>query len=150
METSTIIEKKELCELIPHTGLMCLIDKVERWDEKNIFCISSTHKEASNPLRASDTLPTSALIEYGAQAMAIHGGLMAKISGEFIQQGYLAALRDVSLIDIDVSTIDSPLCIEANQLMASQGNMIYTFCVKANGSILVSGRATVVAVFKKE
>lgn len=150
MGSSGVVERNELCNLIPHSGLMCLIDKVEQWSEKHIVCYSDTHKAANNPLRSSDILPTSALIEYGAQAMAIHGGLIAQMSGNVIKQGYLAALRDVTMDDCDVSQIGHSLCIEAEQLMASEGNMIYNFCVKANAEILVSGRATVVAILDNE
>lgn len=142
-----ISDRDEICGLIPHAGLMCLLDKVTQWDETHIVCYSCTHKHIDNPLRNDDILPTSALIEYGAQAMAVHGGLLAKASGQVIRAGYLAALRDVTLEDVDVSSIDTLLCVEATQLMASQGNMIYNFSIKSNEKILASGRATVVAIY---
>jgi len=142
-----IIKKEELCQLIPHAGSMCLIDKVTSWDETHIICYTKTHQDNNNPLRNDKLLPMSALIEYGAQAMAIHGGLLAKASGDVMHKGYLAALRDVNMCDGDVSQIESVLCIEAEQKMASQGNMIYSFMIKVDETILVSGRATVVAIF---
>ncbi|MDT8371967.1 MAG: hypothetical protein RQ783_08265 [Gammaproteobacteria bacterium] len=98
-------------------------------------------------MRNEDGLPVLALIEYGAQAMAVHGGLLAKSMGNKINEGYLAALRDVSFSSGDVSGIHAPLYIEATKLMASQGNMIYNFSVKADDMLLISGRATVVAIF---
>jgi predicted hotdog family 3-hydroxylacyl-ACP dehydratase len=39
-------------------------------------------------LRNNGSLPVSALIEYGAQAMAVHGALIAKDLTEQIQEGY--------------------------------------------------------------
>lgn len=147
MMNDEINDKNMILDLIPHSGSMCLIDKVVSWDDLNITCYSDTHKDITNPLRNSEILPMSSLIEYGAQAMAIHGGLLAKKSGDKIKEGYLAALREVKMVSGDASKINSALCIEATQKMASQGNMIYSFSVKENNKVLVSGRATVVAVF---
>jgi predicted hotdog family 3-hydroxylacyl-ACP dehydratase len=143
-----MLGKEELCALIPHEGDMCLLDEVLSWDDKNISCQTRSHLDANNPLRSENQLPISALIEYGAQAMAIHGGLLARESGETMQSGYLAALREVKLAEGDVSQFEMPLSIQATQQMASQGNMIYQFMVKAGEQELVSGRATVVAVFE--
>lgn len=147
MLNKDIIEKNEICDLIPHTGTMCLLDKVTQWDDKHIVCYSNTHQDKNNPLRNKNILPVSALIEYGAQAMAIHGGLLALASNEKMQEGYLAALRDVTLEQGDVSSMDMALCIEAEQKIASGGNMVYEFSVKAGEKLLANGRATVVAIF---
>jgi predicted hotdog family 3-hydroxylacyl-ACP dehydratase len=49
--------------------------------------------DRTNPLRNNGSLPVSALIEYGAQAMAVHGALIAKDLTKQIQEGYLAALK---------------------------------------------------------
>jgi len=147
MLKNNIIEKQEICKLIPHDGLMCLLDKVIEWDEKRIVCCSETHQSADNPLRNDQGLPVTALIEYGAQAMAIHGGLLANKYHQVIHESYLASLRNVSIDEAgDVSSIKTMLYIEAIQHMSSQGNMIYTFSIKANQRKLVSGRATVIAV----
>ena len=90
-----MFNNSKLCELIPHSGTMCLIDSIDKWDDESIVCITSTHLKCNNPLLSEGVLPVSALIEYGAQAMAIHGALVANKSGERMQEGYLAALRDV-------------------------------------------------------
>lgn len=143
-----MIETEEICSLIPHDGAMCLIDKVTEWNDSYICCETMTHIDPGNPLRNQYNLPITSLIEYGAQAMAIHGGLLAKAKNEKMQQGYLAALRDISMVDGDASIFAGPLQIEATQLMASQGNMIYQFAIKAEDTDLISGRATVVAIFQ--
>jgi predicted hotdog family 3-hydroxylacyl-ACP dehydratase len=129
---------------------MCLIDTVQHWDDETIVCTSNTHQNQGNPLRNTQSLPISALIEYGAQAMAIHGALLEKKQGEAMQAGYLAALRNVEFFyQGDVALITSALVVTANRKMASQGNMIYDFLIKANDKDLISGRATVVAIFSQ-
>lgn len=150
MLNTDVIDKKEICELIPHAGSMCLLDKVIEWDDNHIICSTCTHQDTDNPLRSYGVLATTALIEYGAQAMAVHGGLLAKQTDIAMQSGYLASLRDVHLDIGDVSQINTELCVEAVQQMSSGGNMIYNFSVTANKKPLISGRATVVAVFHGE
>jgi len=148
MLSGKTIDKSEICRLIPHTGLMCLLDKVTQYDDKHIVCYSNTHQDMGNPLRNDEILPVYALLEYGAQAMAVHCALLEEANGETIHEGYLAALRDVVMNGNDISRIRSTLCIVATQLMSSQGNMIYNFSVKSDEQILITGRATVVAIFQ--
>ena len=49
--------------------------------------------------------------------------------------------------DFEINNISSSLIIEATRKFASQGNMIYEFLITSEGDSLISGRATVVAVF---
>jgi predicted hotdog family 3-hydroxylacyl-ACP dehydratase len=143
-----MFSNSELCKMIPHSGKMCLIDSVDRWDSESIICTTKTHQNKDNPLLFNGILPVSALIEYGAQAMAIHGAIIAKESEEKMQEGYLAALKDVNFFNnLDINTISSSLIIEATRKFASQGNMIYEFLITSSGDRLISGRATVVAIF---
>lgn len=84
----------------------------------------------------------SALIEYGAQAMAIHGSLVnEQQSGS--QGGYLAGLKDVYLVDGDLSDIPDELVIIASKIYSDGKNMIYEFSVTVGVTTLASGRATV-------
>ncbi|MBV8741496.1 MAG: hypothetical protein JOZ12_06890, partial [Sinobacteraceae bacterium] len=62
---------------IPHRGTMCLLEEVLSWDATHAQCRSSTHRRADNPLRAYDRLGAACGVEYAAQAMAVHGALMA-------------------------------------------------------------------------
>ena len=62
---------------IPHKGRMCLLDAVLSWDATRIRCRSTTHRTPDNPLRAHGRLGAACGIEYAAQAMAVHGALVA-------------------------------------------------------------------------
>src|ERR1700752_1268025 len=62
---------------IPHKGRMCLLDEVLSWDAMRIRCRSSSHRATDNPLRAHGRLGAACGIEYAAQAMAVHGALIA-------------------------------------------------------------------------
>ena len=75
------INKAEIRTLIPHSGLMCLLDEVVQWDDRSIACVSNTHRDPANPLRRQGRLSAVHAFEYGAQAAAIHGGLRARAAG---------------------------------------------------------------------
>ena len=139
-----LIEREELCQLIPHAGNMCLLDGVLAWDEKSIKCVSRSHLLTDNPLRKNHRLSTIHAMEYGAQAMAVHGGLLARAIGEKHADGYLAALRDVKLYSDQLDIIKNELIIEATQLVAGYGNLMYSFEIKAEDTLIASARATVV------
>ncbi len=142
-----MLKHNEICNLIPHTGDMCLLDTVESWDAKKIVCLSSSHKKENHPLRNSKGLPMLSLMEYGAQAMAVHGCLLADKEGLMMKEGYLAALRDIQITKGWLSDIESELKISAERIYAEKGNMIYTMNVYARSKKLISGRATVISRF---
>ena len=141
-----MIEHDEICGLMPHAENMCLLDRVTDWDESTIVCESSSHMLQDNPLRTSEGLTSVSLIEYGAQSMAVHGGLIAREKGGDFSDGYLAALRDVSFERMDVSHITNKIVVMAEMLMSQNGNLVYSFHVSANDECIVHGRATVVEV----
>ena len=91
------INKAEIRTLIPHSGLMCLLDEVTQWDDRSITCVTNTHRDSANPLRRDGRLSAVHAFEYGAQAAAVHGGLRARSVGATAPPGYLAALRDARL-----------------------------------------------------
>ncbi|MDH5601058.1 MAG: hydroxymyristoyl-ACP dehydratase [Gammaproteobacteria bacterium] len=140
------IEHDELCSLIPHSFDMCLLDRVESWDENTITCYSHSHHLASNPLRRNETLSSVHLLEYAAQAMAVHGGLHDREQGIQMREGYLAALRDIKIELLDIQNLETELHIEATKILSQGGNMIYRFTVFAGENTLASGRATVVSI----
>ena len=141
-----LIEHEELCGLIPHSFDMCLLDRVESWDDDNIVCFSNSHLSQTNPLRREDNLSSIHLLEYAAQAMAVHGGLHDREQGIQMTEGYLAALRDVNIELCNIDKKQNELKIEATKILSQGGNMIYSFKVLSSEKELASGRATVVAV----
>jgi predicted hotdog family 3-hydroxylacyl-ACP dehydratase len=145
-----MIEHDELCSLIPHSFDMCLLERVDFWDKDKIVCYSNSHLSDTNPLRRKESLSSVHLLEYAAQAMAVHGGLHDREQGVQMTEGYLAALRDVSINLCEINKLQSELRIEANQILSQGGNMIYAFSVSSKETELTSGRATVVAISHNE
>ena len=141
-----MIERDELCSLIPHSFDMCLLERVESWNEDQIVCYSNSHLSSTNPLRREQTLSSIHILEYAAQTMAVHGGLENREQGIKMTAGYLAALRDVNIHLCELSDIKSELRIDVKKILSQDGNMIYTFSASSAEKELASGRATVVAI----
>ena len=135
--------KADIARLIPHAGAMCLLDGVVRWDSARIRCVSRTHRDLENPLRAAGQLPAMCGIEYAAQAMAVHGGL-AGIAGGKPKAGYLVSLRNVVCRKRRLDDLEGDLIVDAEQLMGDQSRVIYQFMLRVGEVEVLSGRATVV------
>ena len=144
MSNGLPINKAEIRTLIPHSGLMCLLDEVIQWDDRSITCVSNTHRDPANPLRRDGHLSALHAFEYGAQAAAVHGGLHARSVGTTAPPGYLGALRDARLHVARLDDIRSPLYIRANRLFGDGANTIYECRVSADNVPLADGRVTIV------
>lgn len=138
-----LVERAELEALVPHAGSMCLLDGVEQWDDTAISCISRSHLLPDNPLRSQGRLHSLHLAEYGAQAMAVHGGLLARATGGHAAPGFLAMLRGIKLHRSRVDDLPGSLKVTARQLMAGDSGWTYSFEVRHADQLLAEGRATV-------
>ncbi len=137
------INKAEIRTLIPHSGLMCLLDRVNEWDDRSIVCISNSHRDPANPLRRDGRLSAVYAFEYAAQAAAVHGGLRARSAGAIAPPGYLAALRDAHLHVMRLDDVASPLQICAYRLFGETANTVYECRVSAGDILLADGRITI-------
>lgn len=140
-----MLPKTDWAHLIPHAGSMCLLDAVQAWDAESLHAISVGHARVDNPLRHAGRLHAVHLAEYGAQAMAVHGALLARSRGETtVRPGRLVSLRDVQLADEYVDRLDGRLDVHAQCLYSDDGGAQYSFRVEHAGRLLASGRAAVI------
>lgn len=138
--------RDELSQLIPHAGTMCLLDTVEYWDETSIVCLSQSHLRDDNPLLKSGHLSIVHGIEYGAQAMAVHGGLLAGDVSQSSQPAYLASLKKIQFHEQRFLSDrkGQNLVVEAERVYASEGSLVYSFRVLCEDTLLLSGEAMVI------
>jgi len=129
---------------IPHQGSMCLLDHVEAWDQQRIECRAISHRAADNPLRAYGRLGAACGIEYAAQAMAVHGALLAPPDSPRARVGYLVSVRGAQLHVPRLDDIEADLLVEATCITRNDNNILYQFSVSAAGRLLLDGRAAVV------
>src|SRR5436190_8911273 len=131
------VTKHEIRTLIPHSGLMCLLDEVTHWNDQSIICVTNTHRDPANPLRRGGQLSALHAFEYGAQAAAVHGGLRARSAGTTAPPGYLAALRDGRLSVTRLDHIHLSLRVCATRLFGDRANTVYEFLISAS-SVLIA------------
>jgi predicted hotdog family 3-hydroxylacyl-ACP dehydratase len=129
--------------LTPHAGAMRLIGRVISHDDTRIVCEADSHRAADHPLRRADGLPIICALEYGAQAMAIHGALLAQM-GAKPRIGYLVAAHELRWQGSTLDACATPLTIEATRLFGSANQVAYEFSVSAAVSPVMRGRASVV------
>jgi len=129
---------------IPHQGRMCLLHQVEAWDEQRIRCRARSHRDTDNPLRARGQLGAVCGIEYAAQAIAVHGALLAPPGRKRAQTGYLVSVRGTQLRVARLDDIADDLLVEAACITRDTNHVLYQFGVSAGGDLLLQGRAAVV------
>ncbi len=138
-----IIGKAALCRLIPHHGTMCLLETVEQWDDSGILCTAASHRDATNPLRRHSQLEAICGLEYAAQAMAVHVGLLEQGKGRQLAVGYMGAVKNLMLRTGRLDDVKGNLTLQATRLVGETGCFIYTFRVSAERQVLLEGRASI-------
>lgn len=143
------LTKTEIAARIPHSGPMCLLDRVLSWNNETIICEANNHRDVNHPLARDSMLDTMAAIEYAAQAMAVHGALIAENTASITQSdspkmGYLASVRDVTCAIPFLHELSSPLRIEATRLIGEETRVLYEFKVSSSEQLCAQGRAAVV------
>ncbi len=135
---------QDWAELIPHRGAMSLLDDVVTWDAQRIHARSESHRAASHPLRSAGGLHVVHLVEYAAQASAVHGALTAIGAGHAPPRGgRLVSLRDVEFGEHEYVQAHGCLDIHADRLMGDHSSAHYAFSVQSSGTLLVAGRMAV-------
>jgi predicted hotdog family 3-hydroxylacyl-ACP dehydratase len=127
---------------IPHQGTMCLLDAVTHWSDTEIQCRAYSHVALDNPLRNARGLPISAGIEYAAQAMAVHGALLASVN-QLPQVGYLTSVRHVAWWTPRLDDAGAELSVQATRLSGNEVSLLYDFSLLCNDRLLLRGRAGV-------
>ena len=139
----TVLNHGWIAAHIPHRGSMCLLANVLEWSEQRIVCDALSHTDLLNPLRAAGRLGAATGVEYAAQAMAVHGALLAP-TGAAPTQGYLTSVRGLSLHVDRLDDQTGPLRVTAERLSGDARLILYQFQLHHGERCLIEGRASVV------
>jgi predicted hotdog family 3-hydroxylacyl-ACP dehydratase len=136
---------KDISELLPHRGTARLLQRLLHFSEAQVLVATATHRSPDNPLLHAGRLASVHLIEYGAQAMALHGALRTLESGGSPRSALLVSVRDFrcSLDYVDDLAFD--LEVSARELLSSAASWQYTFEVSHAGVTIASGRVAAMA-----
>lgn len=139
--------KTEVCRLLPHEGSMCLLDHVEQWDGSTIRCRAISHRDRENPLRHDGQLGIVSGLEYAAQAMGVHVGLLTRDRSSESEGkgliGYVGGVRDVTLGVERLDDLSGDLVIDATRLIEGADSFMYQFTIAAGGITALTGRASI-------
>jgi predicted hotdog family 3-hydroxylacyl-ACP dehydratase len=136
-------ERIDIATLVPHQGAMCLWQEVVEHDSQHVRLRAASHRDLANPLRSDGRLRALHLCEYGAQAMAVHGGLLGRESGAPVRRGMLVALRGVELHIARIDDLPGEIEGEATLLANGADSQQYAFRILHAGRLLAEGRAAV-------
>lgn len=81
----------DISKLLPHEGVMMLLDKVIAYDQESF--IAEVIVRNDGLFGEGQTVPAWLGIEYMAQTVAAHSGMMRYLAGKPIQIGFLLGTR---------------------------------------------------------
>jgi predicted hotdog family 3-hydroxylacyl-ACP dehydratase len=137
------LTKDELSRFLPHEGAMRLIDRVESWDDARIRCHARSHHDSANPLRHGTRLEAVTGLEYAAQAMGVHVGLLNRTQSTDRLIGYVGGLRDVVLSVDRLDECSAELTIDATRVFEGNNSFMYQFSISSGGRNVMTGRASI-------
>lgn len=137
------LTKEELSRLLPHAGSMRLIDSVESWDASAIRCRTRSHHDPANPLRHGTRLEAVTGLEYAAQAMGVHVGLLNRERSTDGLIGYVGGVKDVVLSVDRLDECPAELTIDASRLFEGGDSFLYQFSISSGGHDVMTGRASI-------
>lgn len=133
-----LLTREQIAALIPHGEAMCMLDEVVMWDADQIRCRSSHFAHSDNPLFEEGQLHTVLLLEYAAQAAAVHAALLQSSLGER-RPAYIGAVKSVEILK-PVSDNRCAIDIEAHCLLNNSSGAIYEVLAQQQGDLLLRGR----------
>lgn len=138
-----MIESDQIKALLPHGDAMSLLDQVESWDDLSIRCVTKSHLRQDNPIVTQEHRHSSLLIEYAAQAAAIHAGLLNSDLGE-CRPAYVGAVKNIEIIESLIPNKDSALVVQAKAELLNSNGAIYGFIVESEKQSVISGKLVLV------
>jgi predicted hotdog family 3-hydroxylacyl-ACP dehydratase len=129
----------DIAKLLPHAGDSILIERVVSWDDEQVRVATTLHRSVDNPLRRHGRLAAVHLVEFAAQAMAVHGGLRAA-TGQAPRAALLVSVRDLVLHREFLEKLEGELEIVARALLLNPHSWQYGFSVLHEGHEIASGR----------
>lgn len=128
MTAIPFLTKPDIEAMIPHAGDMCLLEQVISFSNDEIVCRTQSHLNSDNPLKTNGKLSKMHLIEYGAQAIAVHGGLLQRDSDNAQPKlGYIATVKAVKWGDFEPLT--EFLEIKATTVIRDESSKLYEFII---------------------
>lgn len=132
----------DLSSLLPHGKPLSLIEEVLKWNEDSIVAKTMSHTYSDNPLLNNGLLHPMHSLEYAAQVMAIHSGLLNE--NKKARTMLIGGLRKLSFSSTPLNKYLEPLTIMAKTQIHSSSGAIYQFSIMCSESQISQGRIILV------
>lgn len=119
-----------IAELLPHDGAMVLLDKVIEYDDDSL--VSETRVRDDGLFGDGKTVPAWVGIEYMAQTVSAHNGMMCTLADRAINIGFLVGTRRY-LSNVDSFSVGLLLTIKIKRIMEDQGLAVFDCQILADG-----------------
>ncbi len=139
----------DLAELLPHSGRMRLLDRVvEHIPERTVCAVETAASELF--AEADGGVPAWVGLEYMAQCVAAHSGLVARALGVPRERGLLLGTKRTELF-VDRFAPGARLAVTSEHLRGERGLVWFDCRVEAeDGTLLARGRLSVYAMPEQE
>ncbi len=119
-----------VADLLPHDGNMVLLDRVLEYDQDSLSAELTVRDDGL--FGDGDKVPAWLGIEYMAQTVAAHGGMMCYLAGKPINLGFLLGTRryNSNVADIAVGT---SLNVRVQRIVQDQGLAVFDSQVTGEG-----------------
>ncbi len=120
----------EVAELLPHDGHMVLLDGVVDYDQESL--VAEVVVRDDGLFGDGKTIPAWIGIEYMAQTVAAHGGMMCHLAGKPINLGFLLGTRRY-ISNISDFTVGTRLTVKVNRFIEDQGLGVFDCQILGDG-----------------
>ena len=117
-------------DLVPHSGIMVLVNRVIEFDEENM--VTEVIVRDDGLFGDANTVPAWLGIEYMAQTIAALGGMKRRLAGEPLNLGFLLGTRRY-VCNVGTFAVGSILTVSIKQLVEDQGLGVFDCRISAEG-----------------
>ncbi len=125
--------------IMPHAGIMVLLDEVLSYDQQSMVVKTTVRNDGL--FGDGQTIPAWLGIEYMAQTVAAHGGMMCYLAGKPINVGFLVGTRRYNC-NVATFKVGVLLTISVERVMGDQGLCVF-FCQVIGEDIDISAKLNV-------
>ncbi len=119
-----------VADLLPHDGKMVLLDKIIEYDQESL--VAEVVVRDDGLFGDGKSVPAWLGIEYMAQTVAAHGGMMCHLAGKPIQLGFLLGTRRYHC-NVATFNVGDRLTVKVERLIEDQGLGVFMCQITAVG-----------------
>ncbi|MCK4840945.1 MAG: hotdog family protein [Methylococcales bacterium] len=120
----------DIAELLPHEGKMMLLDHVLEYDQESL--VAEVIVANDGLFGDGQTIPAWIGIEYMAQTVAAHGGMMRRLAGKPIDVGFLLGSRRYNC-NVSEFIVGTRLTVSVKRFMEDQGLGVFDCQILGEG-----------------